>query len=333
MNEINKAKVMRLFKEYLCAMGLIEVTIKRKLYYAECFFAWCKKNNASYDLRDITKQEISQYIIDLKSLERRDGRDGGLGGVTQNQHVTAVKQIFECLYSAELLLTNPCSKLEIKKEKQSKRKVYLNSEEMNRLLEGITEGYGWLRDRTLFELCYSSGFRIGEVLRLKVEDIDFENRMVLIKRGKNNKDRIEPINEPAVVFLKKYLGQRIMLKNSYVFAGRMGGHLGKSTVNNRLRYWAKKAEVLKKGLSPHSIRHSTAVNLLENGADIRYVQELLGHESIESTVIYTHSMTEGLRKVYKSYHPRENMYCAEADDEYMKKIETLKFRCINERWW
>lgn len=203
----------------------------------------------------------------------------------------------------------------------------VSQENMRKLLEWIhTDSVCGIRDRAIYELIYSSGLRAGEAARLKVGDVDFENRILYIRKSKHGKDRFVPVTEGAAAFLAYYLEERIAKKESYVFPGTKNRHIAVTTISRRFKGWAKKAGVYEKGLCIHSVRHATATHLLENGAGIRYVQELLGHESIETTVSYTKQLYRSLKQMYKRYHPRENEYYKEVDEEYCKRIDELESR-------
>jgi site-specific recombinase XerD len=243
----------------------------------------------------------------------------------------AVKDLFRLLYISDLILTNPFQDSGLKMKKEGIKRAVLSEAEMSRVLDSIALNEPVsLRDRALFELLYSSGLRIGEALRLKVSDIDIENRMVLIRRGKGGKDRVEPVSEAAMKFLKLQIAGREENKDELVFTGVLG-NLTSSTMNERFKKIAEKVGVVRKHLSVHSIRHSTATHLLEHGADLRYVQELLGHESIETTAIYTHCLSEGLKRIYKTHHPRENESYVEADAGYRQKVYEFKDRLVKSK--
>jgi integrase/recombinase XerD len=162
--------------------------------------------------------------------------------------------------------------------------------------------------------------RSGEAARLRGEDINEKSRTILIRHTKTRRDRVVPVTETAMEFLKKYRGRR---KGGPVFLGTAGPLQGPA-MNNRFKEHLADQGIYRKGLTIHSLRHSAAVHLLQNGADIRYVQELLGHDSLESTVIYTHQLQEELKRIYRTHHPRENRFFKEVDEEYRRKIEELK---------
>ena len=132
------------------------------------------------------------------------------------------------------------------------------------------------------------------------------------------------VHNVALKFLRLFLIESRVKKGPLFYSIYREKRLDKTAINNRFIHWLKKAGMYRCNLSSHCIRHSTAVHLLAGGADLRYVQELLGHESIETTVLYTHELLDNLKKIYKSYHPRENEYFKEVDLEYMKRIEDFE---------
>jgi site-specific recombinase XerD len=180
------------------------------------------------------------------------------------------------------------------------------------------------RDKTIFDLMYSSGLRSGEITRLVIADIDLAERILLIRQSKFAKDRVVALTKHSARQLARYLQNR-KSEQELVFPGRDGAGLSVSAIRKRFMHYLKRSGIQDRGQSPHSIRHSTATHLLENGADLRYVQELLGHESIQTTVGYTHQSHVHLRKMYKSFHPRENNLFAEVDTEYRSDIAKFEF--------
>jgi len=239
-----------------------------------------------------------------------------------------VKLLYSCLYRAGAIGGNPCHALSLAlPEPRAWRRRPMTREEITRFLESIDTGTSvGLRDRTLFELIYSSGLRVSEAASLKVGDIDVERRLMVV-RGKFDRDRMVPISEVARDFVVRYLGGKLEAREAWVFAGTRGptagGHIRGTTISERFRLLLGQFGMDVPELSTHSIRHSTATHLLENGASIRHVQELLGHKSIESTVRYTHVMVDGLGKVYRRHHPREHELFEELGEEYEGRLTRL----------
>ena len=197
------------------------------------------------------------------------------------------------------------------------RKDILTKSQVNEFLDSIDvySRFG-LRHRACYKLMYLSGLRVEEVSALNIEDIDFDNRMLLIMMSKFGKDWVVPVSVVAVKFLKLYIGDR---KKGAVFTGKYGRLIG-STINKQLIELLKEKGIYRDGFTSHSLKYSVATHLLSNGADLRYVQELLGHDSIETTVHYTHVLIENMRRIYRTYHFRENEGYREVDETYMESI-------------
>lgn len=149
-----------------------------------------------------------------------------------------------------------------------------------------------------------------------------------VSAGKGERDRYVPLSLVAAEFLKKWKKRAWEGQDSYLFPGHHEGRLAYSSIADRFKRHLERSGIEKEGLTIHSIRHSCATHLLEAGADVRYVNELLGHKSMETTVRYTHPSEESQRKAFRMYHPRENGYYREIDEEYKRDLETLrrKFR-------
>jgi len=322
MGKLDTVKVKQIFKTWLIQSGYGEKTIRTKLAYAKEFFDYVHMKVE--DFRDVSKETIREY---LKHLEEKKSKQTGslYAPRTRAGLFGIVKLIMKCLYVNELILVNPARNIEYHPRGMKRVRELLNHNEMSEFLDNIPMNKMYdLRKRAMFELIYSSALRVSEVSKLIVGDIDFENRMLLIRQAKWNKDRVVPVSDVAMKFLNMYLGVRTN-KEERVF--KVKG----AWINKLFKKMLKKMGMYRKGLSAHSIRHSTATHLLENGADLRYVQELLGHESIETTIIYTHELYESVKRIYRTYHPRENEYYKEIDDEYMINLEELKAKITRQR--
>jgi len=171
--------------------------------------------------------------------------------------------------------------------------------------------YMGFRDRTMFEVLYGTGIRIGELEKLNISDIDFNEKVIFIRQGKGGKDRIVPCTDTALEFLKEYI-TKVRPALSYfnsrqkvLFLSRSGKRFTAGAFRKMLAKYLKKSQI-KKRISPHSFRHSFATHLLAGGANIRYVQEILGHEELSTTAIYTRVAVVNLKKEIKHFHPREN---------------------------
>ena len=323
MKKLTIAKVRKIYVNYLKKLGYKENTIKGHGGKIERFFNYITGMEEINDLRDVNEKVIINFLTWLnEKVSERTGKL--LAANTKKELFSITKLLFRSLYLEELILVNPMQNVIYKLKGGTKQREILTEDEMNKFLDGIDEEKPFgLRDKAIFELIYSSGLRAGDITNLNVEDVDFDTRMALLKEGKFSKDRVVPVSKVAAAFLKIYLEAR-KRKTNILFTGPRGVRTSVSAINARCKKWMKESGVYRKGLCTHSIRHSTAVHLLAHGADIRYVQELLGHESIETTVTYTHDLHENIRRVYKSFHPRENIYFQEVDEAYLERLQRFK---------
>ena len=185
----------------------------------------------------------------------------------------------------------------------------LKIEEVEKFLESIPVSRRLeIRDRAMFEILYSCGLRVSEIVNLKMQNIDFEEELLRFK-GKGNKERIVPIGKKSIRFLEKYLKHsrseiKKEYRTDYVFINRSGKKMTRQGFWKILKKYAARVG-LKKNLYPHIFRHSFATHMLQRGADLRIVQELLGHSDISTTEIYTTLDKEYIKEIYFKYHPRE----------------------------
>ena len=320
MKRLTVEYVRQVYRVWLTESGYKPITVTGRLCDLEPFLEYVKTRLS--DFRDVGADMVRDYLRDLlqgKSL--RTGKRLSARSILYRFNV--LKSLFKVLLMNELIIKNPILDVEFGiKEAVEKRKI-LSMAEMSRLLDSIdTDTQTGLRNRAIFELMYSSGLRVSEVANAKIGDIDFETRLILIRQSKWNKDRIVPMSEVASRFMKRYLAGRTA-RESYVFLGT-GAKMCPTSINRLFKKLLEKAGLYKKGLCAHSIRHSCATHLLDQGADLRYVQELLGHESIETTCVYTHELYDNMKRIYRTYHPRENELFREVDDEYRKRLETFR---------
>lgn len=326
MNKLNFNAVKKIYNDFLLSAGHKQTSINRRNIDVDKFFSYLECEEKINDFRDVGQAEIKRfaYFID-SAVTERTGKP--YSKQTKTMMMIAVNQVFRSLYLEEIIIFNPMQGLDFKWKGPEKPREIFTQKEIGVFLDSIDiAGPGGLRDRAVFELLYSSGLRGGEIGKLDTCDVDFNSRMILIKQGKWGKDRVVPVSEVAVTFLKLYLGDRIKKKGPLFIAktGRLSGH----AIYNRFKKCLKKLDMDRPGLNVHSIRHSLATHLLANGADLRYVQELLGHESIETTVGYTHQLFDNLKNIYKTYHPRENEFYREIDEEYLKRLSRFEKKLL-----
>ena len=202
----------------------------------------------------------------------------------QNQAINAIKQFFE--YSGIEVEFG-----EIERPKREKKlPVVLSMDEVRRIIDSAYN----LRHKTLLSLIYSGGFRLGEALNLKLCDIDSERMLIHIKSAKGKKDRYTLLSQKALLIMREYY--RVYAPKVYLFEGPKGERYSSRSVQNVVKIAVARAGV-KKHITPHSLRHSFATHLLENGTDLRYIQNLLGHNSPKTTMIYTHVSEMAVQKI------------------------------------
>ena len=186
--------------------------------------------------------------------------------------------------------------------------VVLTLEEIDRIEDSIdlskAEG---ARNRAIIEVLFSCGLRVSELVNMKLSDLYLEDRVLLV-RGKGNKERLVPVSNKAIADLKRWFFDRNLMKikpgeDDYVFLNRRGAHLTRTMILIMVKRQAEEAGI-KKTISPHPFRHSFATALLQGGADLRSIQAMLGHEKIDTTLVYTHISNEQLRKAILEHHPR-----------------------------
>ncbi|MCM8776209.1 MAG: tyrosine recombinase XerC [Candidatus Omnitrophica bacterium] len=220
--------------------------------------------------------------------------------------LASIRSFFKYLARENVLKANPASGIQTPK-REKKLPVFLTTEEMTSLLEAPKKNkWDEKRDKAILEMLYSSGLRVSELVGLNHEDVDFFSGLVRV-RGKGKKERIVPIGPMALKAIQDYLEYRPPKDDANqkkpIFVNRSWGRLTDRSVRRMIFKYARRIN-LKKEISPHTLRHSFATHMLDRGADLRSVQELLGHQHLSTTQIYTHVTTKRLKEVYETAHPR-----------------------------
>ncbi|MDH4210886.1 MAG: site-specific tyrosine recombinase XerD [candidate division WOR-3 bacterium] len=266
-----------------------------------------------YDLKQLNlfleqggKQFSSATVRDLRAFVHSLS-DMHLSAVSINRKISAIKTFYRFLLQNKTVCENPAEELELLKTRR-KLPLVLSVDEVSAIVEAASKKTPLgLRDRVCLELLYSSGLRISELLSLKLSDVQLNERLLSVI-GKGNKQRLVPFGNKARVAVDDYLlaGRPSILKNktsSVFILNARGRKLSRMGFLKILRgYWVMSG--VRKRVTPHTFRHSFATHLLEGGADLRVVQELLGHADISTTQIYTHIDREYLKEVHRLYHPR-----------------------------
>ena len=253
----------------------------------------------------------SRNKLNVISLTRQDLREGliDLGGKKMSENskrrmISAVRGFYKFLMFDGHVSTNPAEDL-VAPQKGFYLPRFLNQSEIEMLLAAPdTATETGLRDRAILELMYASGLRVSEVVTLKMRDIDIE-AVILTTTGKGSKTRRVPVGSSAVEWMKSYLSLRRKAENIEIdnlFISSAGSPLTRQVIHAFIREYAQKCGF--EGVSPQTLRHSLATHLVQNNADIRSVQQMLGHADISTTQIYTHITSAQLKKNYQRFHPR-----------------------------
>jgi site-specific recombinase XerD len=271
----------------------------RKAYGVDLgqFVEWAKGRGT--EPGEVRHRDVRRYAAGLSST--------GAAPASVARKLAAIRGLFDFLVRSERLGQNPADLVSSPKREDNLPRV-LSAEQMRALLEGIPAHTPLeLRDRAMLELAYSCGLRCEEIVNLDIGSFDFETEQLRVL-GKGSKERLLPVGELAQKALRRYAerGRPALadgLRESALFLSKNGRRLSNSDVTRRLALWIREAAV-GAGVSPHSLRHSFATHLLEGGADLRTIQELLGHASISTTQVYTRVDAARLRDAYAATHPR-----------------------------
>ena len=242
------------------------------------YFADFVRDFEKRDLKEIPKEEINNYILELI-------REKKISISQQNQRINAIKFYYE------KVLRRPTEYYDIERPRQEKRlPSVLSKTEIGKIIDSIDN----LKHKAIISTIYSAGLRRSEVLNLKLEQIDSERMMIKICGAKGKKDRYTLLSQKLLILLREYFTAYKPVE--WLFEGQTGGVYSAESVSKILHRAVKKSGI-KKYVTPHTLRHSFATHLLEQGVDLRYIQELLGHESSKTTEIYTHVSKKELGKI------------------------------------
>ncbi|MGE6258905.1 site-specific tyrosine recombinase XerD [Heyndrickxia sporothermodurans] len=280
--------------------GLSKNTIVSYERDLKSYIKYMEKVEQTESLNDITRVHIVQFLNHL--------RKQGKSAKTLARHVASIRSFHQFLLREKASESDPTVHLETPQTERNLPKV-LNLSEVEALLDAPSENSPLsLRDKAMLELLYATGIRVSELINLNLEDLHLTMGFVRCI-GKGNKERIIPIGKTATNVLEMYLKDgrsKLISKQNQtqsLFLNHHGNRLTRQGFWKILKGLAKKANI-EKELTPHTLRHSFATHLLENGADLRAVQEMLGHADISTTQIYTHVSKTRLKDVYSKHHPR-----------------------------
>ena len=289
------------FKNYLkLERGLSMNSIKSYEFDLIQFKNFIIENSINESPKKCSSSTVKRYLY--KNFSNKKSR-------SQARSISALKSFFNYLLFEGEINSSPLNDIESPKI-ENKLPEVLTEDEIKRLISSVNlDSEFGQRNKTIIEVLYGTGIRVSELIELKLSNIFFKENILKVT-GKGNKERFVPLGKIASIEIKKYLNDRDKLKinskfSDILFLNRYGRQLTRSMIFKVINDSSKNAEIDKK-ISPHTLRHSYATHLLKNGADLRTIQLILGHESITTTEIYTHLDTFHLEDVLKKYHPREN---------------------------
>ena len=289
------------FKNYLkLERGLSMNSIKSYEFDLIQFKNFMIENAINESPKKCSSSTVKTYLY--KNFSNKKSR-------SQARSISALKSFFNYLLFEGEINSSPLNDIESPKI-ENKLPEVLTEDEIKRLISSVNlDSEFGQRNKTIIEVLYGTGIRVSELTDLKLSNIFFDENILKVT-GKGNKERFVPLGKIASIEIKKYLNDRDKLKinskfSDILFLNRYGRQLTRSMIFKVINDYSKNANIDKK-ISPHTLRHSYATHLLKNGADLRTIQLILGHESITTTEIYTHLDTFHLEDVLKKYHPREN---------------------------
>lgn len=287
-----------IFLDYLkIEKGLSSNTINAYRHDLKEYFVFLKKKGKN-NLEEVTKDEIVEFLFSLRETHAIS---------TVARFFSSIRGFHRFLFREKILKTDPTQLIEYPKL-EKKIPAVLDLWEVERILKAASlrtpQG---IRDRAILEVMYATGLRVTELAKLKLKDVNIEIGFLRCQ-GKGSKERIIPLGRIAKKFLEKYLlkARPKLLKgkeSEFLFLAQGGHPLSRQSIWKMIKRIVKKAKIRKK-VSPHTLRHSFATHLLERGADLRSVQEMLGHANITTTQIYTHINRLRLKEIHRQFHPR-----------------------------
>jgi integrase/recombinase XerD len=292
--------VIAQFKTRLKSLGYAASTIegyRKNLDYFRLFL----EGLGIKDLREVTRPVLLDY--------REKVMKESIAMESKALKIRPVKRLFEYLTNTHKLLINPAEGLIETCRKNRKIGTVLSLEEVVRLLAQPNLSFKThLRDRTIMEVLYSTGIRLNELLSLEVYHVDLKDKVLFIRKGKGKKQRVVPLGKTATTYLKEYLERvrpfhaRKNPKERKLFLNHSSLPIRPETVRQAMRRYRIQAGI-KKPVSPHTLRRTCATHLLQNGADLRYIQKLLGHQSLKVTQYYTKVMPVEVKRTHEKTHP------------------------------
>ncbi|MGB5689618.1 MAG: site-specific tyrosine recombinase XerC [Woeseiaceae bacterium] len=295
------------FIEASAAMGLSVTTVEIRRRMLSRFILWCDERDLGRP-QDITRPILERYRRYLYHYRKANGEP--LSFATQQQRLVPIKMFFKWLTQENYILYNPASELELPKVHRRLPKQLLTADEVERILnQTLLHGELGVRDRAMIETLYSTGIRRAELANLKLYDVDTQNGTLMVREGKGKKDRMVPLGGRAGHWIERYRDEVrpslvVEPDAGYLFLHETGEPFKHNRLTDLVKKYIRAAGVNKPGAC-HIFRHTMATLMLDNGADIRFIQAMLGHSDLSTTQIYTQVSIAKLKEIHALTHPAD----------------------------
>lgn len=295
------------FLEWFASRGYSPQTIQLRADGVGRFIRWADERGI-HQPQEVTRPILERYRRHLYHYRKDSGEP--LSFATQQQRLIPLRTFFKYLARENYILSNPASELELPRVHRRLPAHILSPQEVEAVMaQTLLHGELGIRDRAMLETLYSSGIRRGELIHLKLYDLDVRNGSLLVRQGKGQKDRYVPLGSRAIHWINRYLEEvrpAIVIEpdEGYAFLHEFGEAFSKNRLTDMVKKHLRAAGVTKPGAC-HLFRHAMATHMLNNGADIRFIQAILGHAQLSTTEIYTHVTIAKLKEVHALTHPAE----------------------------
>ena len=296
---------LKQFLESSAAGGLSPRTVEIRERMLRYFIHWCDERNLDKP-QDITRPILERYRRYLFHYRKQDGEP--ISFATQQQRLTPIKAFFKWLTQEHYILYNPASELALPKVHRRLPRHILTAQEVEQILNQTSlHGELGIRDRAIIETLYSTGIRRSELINLKLYDVDTKNGTLMVREGKGKKDRLLPLGERAGLWINHYtetVRPELIAgtDDGTLFLHEYGEAFHKNRLTDLVKKYIESAGINKPGAC-HIFRHTMATLMLENGADIRFIQAMLGHSQLSTTEIYTQVSIKKLKEIHTLTHP------------------------------
>ena len=305
LDQLAMMPYLQRFLDASAALGLSTQTVGLRERSLKSFLHWCEERGLARP-QDVTRPVLERYRRHLFHYRKRNGAP--LSYATQAQRLMPIKAFFKWLAKENYILHNPASELTLPRVHRRLPRQLLTAQEVDQVLaQTALHGAAGVRDRAIIETFYSTGIRRQELINLTLYDVEPQQGTLMVREGKGRKDRLLPIGERACEWVMRYLetvrpGLALRTSDDTLFLDDDGERFRGSQLGDRVRKYIVAAGIDKPG-SCHVFRHSMATGMLDNGADIRFIQAMLGHADLNTTQLYTQVSIAKLKAVHAMTHP------------------------------